>query len=80
MEQQEIKAVEAWVSKGCVSKRKTVNRKITSYGLKHMAEREMGVYVSNEALIQTLVLLGFAPHPIKGSPNCYFSIKLNIRS
>ena len=80
MEQQEIEAVEAWISKGRVSKRKTVNRAITSYGLKHMVEKEMGVYVSNESLMQTFVLLGFTPHPVQGSPNCYFNIKINTRS
>ena len=77
MEQTEIESVKKWVSVGNASKRTTLNRKITSYGLKHIVEKDMGVYISNEALIKALVELGFTPNKIKNSPNYYFNITPN---
>jgi hypothetical protein len=42
-------------------RRKTINRKLgTSYGLKHEAERYMGVYISNGAFIAAAHLEGYA--------------------
>ena len=37
----------------------SINRSITSYGLKHLAERQLGFYVSNDKLIDTMIFAGF---------------------
>ena len=53
-----------------------MNKRITSYGLKHLAERQAGSYISNEALIQAMIESGFRAEQIRGTPNYYFNVKL----
>ena len=56
-------------------RRKSMNRKRSSYGLKHDAEREAGDYVTNGMLIAAALALGFsAERTHAGSPNAYFNI------
>ncbi|MGC6500822.1 MAG: hypothetical protein ACON4C_11565 [Henriciella sp.] len=65
-------------------KRKTLNRNVTSYGLKHTAERisrehkirtDLGNYVSNGVLIAAAFYEGFDVRPIEwGSLNAYLNI------
>ena len=61
-------------------KRKTINRRVSSYGLKHSAEQlmaEMNVaesYVSNGALIVAAVALGYRVERIEGTPNAFFDL------
>jgi hypothetical protein len=56
-------------------RRKTLNRKSTSYGLKHKAEDLAGAYVSNGMLIAAALALGFSAQPTDpGSPNAWFNI------
>lgn len=40
-------------------KSKRINKKISSYGLKHIVERCMGEYVGNGELIAAMLLCGF---------------------
>jgi hypothetical protein len=55
--------------------RKSMNRKRSSYGLKHDAERAAGDYVSNGMLIAAALAMGFsAERTHAGSPNAYFNI------
>jgi hypothetical protein len=55
--------------------RKSMNRKRSSYGQKHDAEREAGDYVANGMLIAAALALGFsAERTHAGSPNAYFNI------
>lgn len=64
----------------CCGRRKTLNRKVTSYGLKHAAERAMrglGVgdpYVSNGAFIAAAIALGFRVEQIQGTPNAFLNL------
>ena len=54
-------------------KTKTINRRHSSYGLKHLAEDEIG-YVTNGAFIAAAIFLGF-PHELEpGSINPSFEI------
>ena len=59
-------------------KRKTLNKKRSSYGLKHYVERRIGrrdKYVSNGELINAMIACGFdyeLTHP--GSPNYHFNV------
>ncbi len=61
----------AWLS--TKAKIKTTNKRHTSYGLKHIAEEEIG-YVMNGAFIAAAVHLGFSFELISDSPNVYFGI------
>ena len=55
--------------------RKSMNRKRSSYGLKHDSERAEGDYVSNGMLIAAALAMGFsAERTHAGSPNAYFNI------
>lgn len=55
-------------------RRKTLNRKRSSYGWKHVAERAMGEYISNDDFIAAARELGFTVRMIPGSPNAYINI------
>lgn len=75
-----IRAVE-FLSK--FARRKTINRKRGSYGMKHDAERSTGDYVANGMLIAAALGMGFLAVPTHfGSPNAYFNIssKSGIRA
>ena len=50
------------------------NRRVTSYGLKHLVEAALGDYVANGVFIAAAVHCGFALERIPGSPNVYFNI------
>ena len=55
------------------AKTKTVNRKRSSYGLKHLAEDEIG-YVTNGAFIAAAVHSGFPYEILVDSPNVLIGI------
>ena len=56
-------------------KRKTINQKSGSYGLKHAAERLAGGYVANGMMIAAGLALGFSAKPTHSdSPNAFFNI------
>jgi hypothetical protein len=62
-------------------RRKTLNRKSSSYGLKHQAERFAGGYVANGTFIAAALVLGFTAqrtHP--GSPNAWFNISSKMEA
>jgi hypothetical protein len=52
---------------------KTINRRHSSYGLKHLAEPEIG-YVTNGAFIAAAVHCGFSFETYPDSPNVCFGI------
>ena len=72
----EVKHAKFWINEGFARPRKTMNRKISSYGLKHLAERQAGSYISNEALIQAMIESGFRAERIRDTSNYYFNVKL----
>ena len=72
----EVKNAKFWINEGFARPRKTMNKSISSYGLKHLAERQAGSYISNEALIQAMVESGFRAQQIRGTTNFYFNVKL----
>jgi hypothetical protein len=60
-------------------RRKTINTKSGSYGLKHGAEKFAGGYVANSVLIAAALALGFSARPTDlDSPNAFFNISLKI--
>lgn len=66
----------------CCGRRKTLNRKVTSYGLKHSAERALrglhlgNAYVSNGAFIVAAIALGFRVEHIVGTPNAWLDVNV----
>ena len=53
----------------------SINRSITSYGLKHLAERQLGFYVSNDKLKDSMIFAGFKFVALNNnSVNLYFNV------
>lgn len=68
----EVRRCTAWLKK-YATPRKTPNREIGSYGLKHIVEKWAGAYVSNGAFILAAHRLGFQMIPDDPlSPNATF--------
>lgn len=57
-------------------KSKTINKKACSYKLKHIAEKELGFYLPNGALIAAAIHSGFEYKIDKDWPNVFFKIKI----
>jgi hypothetical protein len=53
---------------------KTINTKHTSYGLKHVAERALNFYISNDEFIEAMILEGFNAHYKCSKENSHFNI------
>jgi hypothetical protein len=51
-------AIISWVE-GNIPQRKTINHKISSYGLKHICEQAVGFYVSNGEMKGAMLKAGF---------------------
>jgi len=60
-----------WLSK--FAKLNSFNRRGNSYGLKHIAERDIG-YVSNGVFIAAAIAEGFSVRRIDNGPNAVFNI------
>ena len=63
-----------------VRPRKTVNKRYSSYGLKHIAENYICGYISNEEFIAAMETAGYekwqsAMDRVHNSPNFYFRAK-----
>ena len=63
-----------WFSDGHATKRATINKRLTSYGIKHVIERDTGVYISNDSCVAALITLGFRAQQVRGTPNYRFNI------
>jgi hypothetical protein len=75
----ETEAVINWVLQGNARKRKTINRKVSSYGLKHVVEKDIKRYIGNDSFIAAMDTLGFEKKQIKGTPNYFFNIHLETK-
>jgi hypothetical protein len=54
--------------------KKTLNKNISSYGIKHILERELDTYVSNGCFIAAVIHLGIPYYRIPESPNIFIPI------
>lgn len=78
----EIIHCELWIKQFCAIQ-KGINKKINSYGLKHLAENwnsglpENCKYVSSGAFIQAAVNLGYNYARIGNSQNALFNMRVN---
>ena len=57
-----------------IQKRKTINTNHTSYWYKHLFEKELGFYISNDDCKEALCECGFRPAIPTGSQYWYFNI------
>jgi hypothetical protein len=56
-------------------KTKSINKKRSSYGLKHLVERNINTYVSNGELIASMIICDYK-YKVDGI-NCYFNVTTN---
>lgn len=68
----EIKSCIKWLRTKFIGK--TMNRNISSYGIKHIIEREYDMYVSNGCFIAAVISLGIPYKKIKQSINIFVPI------
>jgi hypothetical protein len=68
----ETEAVINWVLQGNARKRKTINQNVSSYGLKHIAERDIGRYIGNGSFIEAMDILGFEKKRNKRNSKLFF--------
>ena len=73
-DEEAIKKCREFIREYCTT-RKTLNRKFSSYFLKHVCEKVIGDYVSNGDFIQAAILEGYRVEPIEDT----FSGNINIR-
>lgn len=68
----EIETARAWLA----GQRRiaNLNQRRTSYGLKHVAERAMGRYISNGAFIAAALLDGWQVKRLPSGPNAWLNI------
>ena len=59
--------------------RESFNRRWTTYGLKHIAEKDQDTYIPNGAFICGAIGLGYKVKPIHNSPNAYINISSSLR-
>ena len=56
------------------SKRKTINKRWSSYGLKHFVEEQIESYVSNGDFIAAMIICGFEYDNYEHSLNAFFNL------
>ena len=71
---EQVKNAKLWIASHAHI-RKTLNRRITSYGLKHLAERYANSYITNHSMVQAMLESGYRAKQIGGSPNYFFNVK-----
>lgn len=71
---EEVDAAMDWLSCASMYRRKTINQVHSSYGLKYLAEKFTGKYISNGAFITAAIILGFRYEICGHGPSCLFNI------
>jgi hypothetical protein len=57
-----------------IKRTKTINKRSSSYGYKHEAERAYKTYVTNGAFIAAVIHLGIPYEKIPGTPNIFVAL------
>ena len=60
LKERERKMVEAWILTN-IEPRVSANKHHTSYGIKHLLERDTGIYMTNNAFKDAMLHCGFYP-------------------
>lgn len=73
--EEHLKKVEAWIDEVLMTymTRKSINTRISSYGIKHKCEKDIGEYVSNEEIKYLLALKGI---PSRGTSDRVYPLNL----
>ena len=71
----EVKKIQDWILP-YLDKANKINKKHTSYGIKHIIEKELGEYVANGDCIAAFILSGYK-YEISG-PNAFFNIDQRV--
>lgn len=70
---QGIEICKKWIDAGHIQPRKTINKSMSSYGMKEFVERWSGEYVTNEEFIRAMVDKGYRAEKSGASPNYLFN-------
>lgn len=71
MSTKNVEFVKSWIRK-FITKTATINKRYSSYSLKHAVERWSGQYIANDDFIEASRLLGYKIS--KHSPNPWFNM------
>ena len=79
--QKQVETCRAWLRLHATP-RKTINKRRSSYGLKHTVEswcrsRGLSFYVPNDAFITAAQVEGYRSQRIGNGPNFHFNIQVN---
>lgn len=78
--QEFVAAVKWLLSYDALDRRKTINTCTSSYGWKHVAERELDTYISNGAFICAALYLNYKMRrQDRSSPNAFFNLRKDNR-
>lgn len=66
-------SIESWIA-DALRPRKSINTSFTNYGLKHLAEQDLGCYVHPMLMHELLVRSGFKSRQKSYSPNYHYNI------
>ena len=61
MSKERKESLKNWIENNFYS-RKTMNNQHTSYGLKHILERDTGMYFTNDEFKGGMIEMGYTPH------------------
>lgn len=65
-----------WIKAGYIEQRPTINKNMSSYGMKSLVETWSEQYVTNDEFIQAMLNCGYrAQQTSRGSPNFFFNWK-----
>jgi len=68
-----IEAAFEYLSEMCIKRNKSINETSSSYGLKHVVERDIG-YITNGQFITAAIIAGYKYKKYNGSPNVCFNM------
>ena len=75
---EQVKRCREWIKENG-DRRKTINHRRNSYGLKHVGERVTGTYITNGAFIRAALEEGYEIAP-SGKLNAYFNFSFRKSS
>jgi hypothetical protein len=73
--EEQVNICKEWIQKFC-KERKTINPKVSSYGLKHEVEAWANNYIENGAFIAAAIDLGYRFKQDGDSPNALFTLSV----
>lgn len=69
--EEKISLVFQWLKKFDIQPRSQINRRFTSYGLKHVVEEHCKKYIPEEAFVEAMQRAGFKRRKVRGTSGTY---------